>query len=139
MNQLTLKNSSSKKNKMTKTDFYNLQYDVRLAGNIIRTRLQLGMTQEELAQKMGKLQPAIARAENGDTPPSHNLLKQLAHAFGARLTPPDFVLEATTIRAVVPTETARITASSAVANTYNRFAFSRLTYTTDVEHKTVTA
>ncbi len=74
-------------------DVYEIQYDVKLAASIINTRLKLSLTQEELAEKLGTLQPAIARAESGDQPPSHKLLKKLARAFGARLIPPSFVLQ----------------------------------------------
>lgn len=74
-------------------DVYEIQYDVQLAANIIDTRMKRGMTQEELAKKMKTVQPVIARAENGNLPPSHKLLKKIARALEARLIPASFALE----------------------------------------------
>jgi transcriptional regulator with XRE-family HTH domain len=88
-------------NNMNKNfDLYEIQYDVQLAANIINARVNIGMTQQDLAQKLKTSQPAIARAENGDQPPSHKMLKKIARAFGARLTPPDFILESTAEKAI---------------------------------------
>lgn len=53
--------------------------------DVIRLRLQLGLTQEQLAQKMGKQQPAIARLEAGRVKPSIAFLTELAEALDARL------------------------------------------------------
>ena len=76
-----------------KFDLYEIDYDVKLAANIIDARLKRNMTQEELAQKLNTKQPAIARAENGDSPPSHKLLKKIARILRAKLQPATFELE----------------------------------------------
>lgn len=81
------------KDKGSVFDVYEIQYDVQLAANIIQTRMKLGMTQEGLARKMKTVQPVIARAENGNIPPSHKLLKKIARAFEARLIPASFEFE----------------------------------------------
>lgn len=73
-------------------DVYEIQYDVQLAANIMNARQKAGVTQEELARKIGTSQPAVARAENGETPPSHKLLKKIARAIGVRILPPQYVL-----------------------------------------------
>jgi transcriptional regulator with XRE-family HTH domain len=79
-------------NKGSAYDVYEIQYDVKLAANIIRTRLELKKTQEDIAKILKTSQSAIARAESGNQPTSHKLLKKLARAFEAKLTPPDFIL-----------------------------------------------
>lgn len=71
-------------------DVYEIQHDVQLAANIINARMRRGMTQTELAKEMDMVQPAIARSESGNRPPSHKLLKKIARALGAKLIPQDF-------------------------------------------------
>jgi transcriptional regulator with XRE-family HTH domain len=44
-----------------------------------------GFTQEQLAQRMGKQQPAIARFESGRVWPSLSFLQELAEALDLRL------------------------------------------------------
>jgi transcriptional regulator with XRE-family HTH domain len=57
-----------------------------LIADVIRLRHARGFTQEQLAQKMGKQQPAIARLEAGRVSPSLAFLQELAQALDARLT-----------------------------------------------------
>ena len=52
---------------------------------VIRHRHSLGLTQEQLAQRMGKQQPAIARFESGRVWPSLAFLQDLADALDLRL------------------------------------------------------
>jgi transcriptional regulator with XRE-family HTH domain len=52
----------------------------------IRYRIEQGLTQKQLAQKMGKQQPAIGRFESGRVWPSLRFLQELAEAMDARLT-----------------------------------------------------
>lgn len=73
------------------TTINSIQYDVQLAANIVRARMERGMTQKQLAKRVGVVQPAIARAENGRVPPTHSLLKKIAKALKMRLIPSDFV------------------------------------------------
>jgi len=40
-----------------------------LAAAVIEARSRVGLTQQQLAKKMGTTQPAIARLESGRTPP----------------------------------------------------------------------
>lgn len=71
-------------------DVYEIEYDTQLAANLVKARIDAGMTQQELASKINTKQPAIARAENGNTPPSHNLIKQIYRALGKRVLPPSY-------------------------------------------------
>jgi transcriptional regulator with XRE-family HTH domain len=48
---------------------------------LIRARLDAGLTQEELAERIGTKQPAIARLESGSTRPSFETLQRLAVAL----------------------------------------------------------
>lgn len=53
--------------------------------DMIRLRLEKGLTQAELAQRMGRQQPAIARFEAGRVKPSIAFLEDVAEALDARL------------------------------------------------------
>jgi predicted transcriptional regulator len=53
--------------------------------DIIRLRLDKGLTQEQLAKKVGKQQPAIARLEAGRVQPSIQFLQEIAEALDAEL------------------------------------------------------
>lgn len=53
-------------------------------------RLRKGMTQEQLAQKLGSKQGNISRIEGGGSLPSLSTLKKIAEAFGTYLIPPRF-------------------------------------------------
>ena len=49
-------------------------------------RIELGLSQAELAERCGMKQPQISRFEAGGTVPTLPLLRRLAHALGADLT-----------------------------------------------------
>ncbi len=61
-----------------------------LSNLITEARLYAGLTQAKLAEKMGKQQPSIARAERGETSPSIEFLQKIAEAIGAKLVLPRF-------------------------------------------------
>jgi transcriptional regulator with XRE-family HTH domain len=56
-----------------------------LASAVIDVRNRAGLTQEELARKMGTTQPVVARLESGRSRPSMRTLERLADATGSRL------------------------------------------------------
>jgi len=56
-----------------------------LITEVIRLRLDQGLTQKEIAERMGKQQPAIARFEAGNTVPTLTFLQDISEALGARL------------------------------------------------------
>jgi ribosome-binding protein aMBF1 (putative translation factor) len=62
-----------------------LQEDFVLAEAIIEARKRAGLTQQQLARKMGSTQPVVARLESGRTRPSLRTLERLAEATGSRL------------------------------------------------------
>ena len=52
--------------------------------SLIAARLAAGLTQAELAERLGTKQPAVARLESGAMPPSLDMLKRLAKALNVR-------------------------------------------------------
>jgi transcriptional regulator with XRE-family HTH domain len=69
-------------------DEINLAYD--LAEMVIDARIKKGLTQQELANLSGMLQPAIARIESGEGIPSLSSLQKIAKALGTKLIAPKF-------------------------------------------------
>ena len=69
---------------------YRREYDAlepafALAAALIRVRAEAGLTQEELAARMGTKQEAVARWEGGKVMPSTRTLARLAKATGTVL------------------------------------------------------
>jgi transcriptional regulator with XRE-family HTH domain len=62
-----------------------LEEEFALAGAVIEARRRAGLTQQQLARRMGTTQPVIARLEAGKTHPSLRTLERLADATGSRL------------------------------------------------------
>jgi len=62
-----------------------LEEEFVLASAAIDLRSRAGLTQEELARKMGTTQPVVARLEGGRARPSMRTLDRLAKATGSRL------------------------------------------------------
>jgi len=62
-----------------------LEEEFALASALIGARNRAGLTQQELARKMGTSQPVVARLESGRVRPSMRTLERLAAATGSRL------------------------------------------------------
>jgi ribosome-binding protein aMBF1 (putative translation factor) len=62
-----------------------LEDEFALVTEIIQARAAAGLTQEELAKRMGTTQGAIARLESGSTLPSTRTLQRFAKATGHKL------------------------------------------------------
>jgi DNA-binding XRE family transcriptional regulator len=63
------------------------EYDApefEIAAELLRARLRAGLSQAELATRMGTSQSTIARLENGHTLPSTKTLLRYAKATGSR-------------------------------------------------------
>jgi ribosome-binding protein aMBF1 (putative translation factor) len=58
---------------------------LRLAELFYDTRIAAGLSQTELARRMGTSQPVIARIEGGGSTPTVETLDRLARATGRRL------------------------------------------------------
>jgi ribosome-binding protein aMBF1 (putative translation factor) len=66
-------------------EYEALQEEFALATAVISARIQAGLTQRELAQRMGTTQSVIARLEGGRAKPSTATLEKVAKATGTRL------------------------------------------------------
>jgi ribosome-binding protein aMBF1 (putative translation factor) len=66
---------------------------IEFANTIRERRLELGLTQTQLAQRAGLRQPDVSRLESGGGTPTIGMLERLAHAlelrFIARFEKPD--------------------------------------------------
>lgn len=62
-----------------------LEEEFVFASAVIGARARAGLTQEELAERMGTSQSAIARLESGRSRPSTTTLAKLAAATGTKL------------------------------------------------------
>ena len=59
-----------------------LEEELVVASAVIDVRNRAGLTQEELARKMGTTQPVVARLKSGRSRPSMRTLERLADATG---------------------------------------------------------
>lgn len=64
-------------------DKLKLLYDIKR--EIIKLRLDQGLSQKELADKVGTKQSAISRLESGEYNPSVEFLSKVANALGKEL------------------------------------------------------
>jgi ribosome-binding protein aMBF1 (putative translation factor) len=62
-----------------------LEEEFVLASAVMDVRNRAGLTQAQLARKMGTTQPVVARLESGRTRPSMRTLDRLAEATGSHL------------------------------------------------------
>lgn len=68
-----------------KSEYDNLDVLYNIKRQIIKLREEQGISQKELAKKIGTKQSAISRLENDDYNPSVELLDKVAHALGKKL------------------------------------------------------
>lgn len=73
------------KNKAFKAKYDALEGEFALAAQLIEKRLKKGLTQGQLAKKIGTKQSAIARLESGSYNPSFAFLSRVARALDTRL------------------------------------------------------
>ena len=62
-----------------------LEPEFELARQVIRLRLQRGLTQKELAERVGTQQSGISRLEGMNQMPSLSFLQRVAEALNARV------------------------------------------------------
>ncbi len=68
-----------------RTEYDALEGEFALATALIRARANAGLTQEQLAERMGTKQEVVARWEGGKVLPSTRTLARFAKATGTRL------------------------------------------------------
>jgi len=59
--------------------------EFELARALVEARMRAGISQKEMAARMGTTQSAVARLESGRVPPSTRTLEKVALATGTRL------------------------------------------------------
>jgi len=64
-------------------DDMQVLYDIK--EEIIKLRLSQGLSQKDLAQRVGTRQSAISRLESGEYNPSVEFLSKVAHALGKNI------------------------------------------------------
>jgi len=73
------------KDKEVKKTYDSLGSEFALIEMIIKRRIEKGLSQKELAQKIGTKQSAVSRLESGGYNPSIALLQKVADALHTRL------------------------------------------------------
>ncbi len=73
------------KDKEIKQAYENLGPEFALIEMIIKRRIKDGLTQEELAKRIGTKQSAISRLESGMYNPTISFLQKIADALDAKL------------------------------------------------------
>lgn len=66
-------------------EYEALEQEFAFASAVIGARVRAGLTQAQLAERMGTSQSAIARLESGTARPSVATLEKLAKATGSKL------------------------------------------------------
>ena len=70
------------KDKDLEAEYNNLQPIYEIKEQLIRIRIDQGLSQAELAKKVGTKQSAISRLESGDSNPGIEFLSKVAQALG---------------------------------------------------------
>lgn len=68
----------------TKAEYDAMAEEFGMARELIAARSRAGLTQEEVAQRMGTTQSVIARLEGGKRQPSMRTVQRYAQAIGCR-------------------------------------------------------
>lgn len=80
----TIKNKALK-NKQVAKAYSDLDLEFSIINQIIAKRIKKGMSQKDLALKMGTKQPSIARFESGYYNPTISFLKKVSEALDSKL------------------------------------------------------
>ena len=67
-----------------RTEYEALETEYALARELIAARTRAGLSQEQVAERMGTSQSTVARLESGRTLPSLRTLERYARATGSR-------------------------------------------------------
>lgn len=72
-------------NPAVKAEYDRLAPEFEISTELIRARLRAGLSQAELAERMGTSQSTIARLESGQTLPSTKTLLRFAEATNSKV------------------------------------------------------
>ena len=73
------------KNEKVLKEYNKLEPRYQIISQLIETRTRKGITQKELAERIGTKQSAIARVESGTTNPTIAFLEKISSALDSRL------------------------------------------------------
>lgn len=73
------------KNKKVEEEYKKLEPHYQIISQLIEARVKKGLTQKELADKIGVKQSAIARVESGTSNPTLAFLTKITQATGSKL------------------------------------------------------
>ncbi len=73
------------KDKAVGKEYEKLRPEFEVIKAVLRARIEKGLTQRQLADKVGTKQSAIARLESGQANPSIGFLQKIAKALNFRL------------------------------------------------------
>lgn len=73
------------KDKKTAAAYKKLEPRYQLISQLIEARTKKGLTQAQLAKKIGTKQSAVARLESGNTNPSFAFIEKVISALGSKL------------------------------------------------------
>ena len=73
------------KNPKFRKEYEESRLEYEIARAVIRARIEKGLTQKQLAEKLNTKQSVISRVESANTTPSLSLLKRLAQALNTSL------------------------------------------------------
>lgn len=73
------------KDKEVAREYKRLEPYYNLVDKLIEARIRRGLTQKDLAEKIGTKQSAIARIESGNANPSFAFLQKIAQALNSNL------------------------------------------------------
>ncbi|MFA7240385.1 MAG: helix-turn-helix transcriptional regulator [Sulfuricellaceae bacterium] len=69
----------------TRAEYDAMADEFTIARELIAARARAGLSQGEVAQRMGTTQSAVARLESGKRPPSMRTVERFAQAVGGHL------------------------------------------------------
>ena len=72
-------------NPAVRAEYDALAAEYEISAELLKARLRAGLSQAELAERMGTSQSAIARLESGHTLPSTKTLMRFAEATGSKV------------------------------------------------------
>jgi len=72
-------------NPRVRAEYDALAPEFEISAELVRARVRAGLSQSELASRMGTSQSAIARLESGSTLPSTKTLLRFAKATGSKV------------------------------------------------------
>lgn len=78
------------KDSLIRREYDKVDLSYSIGKMVIDARISRGITQDDLAKRLGTKQPSVARVEAGNSLPSLSFLQRMAEALETELLPPRF-------------------------------------------------